>query len=63
MRLRERWRHFAHDPAFAALFDEETVALAECAFGLPPEIETLLARRPGARSRVRQAPHRAHPAG
>lgn len=42
MRVLQRWRAYAHDPDFAALFDQEVFNLAEQIFGRLPGIETLL---------------------
>ena len=36
MPVTERWRHYADDPAYLALFDEATVALADAVFGPSP---------------------------
>ena len=38
MQVHERWRHFADDPAYWALFDSEVIQLAEELFGPGPAV-------------------------
>lgn len=41
MKVFERWKHFAHDPAYRRIFDPEMRRLAERIFGSLPGIEEL----------------------
>jgi hypothetical protein len=37
----ERWRHYAADPTYRALFDDEAMELSERVFGRIPGVEGL----------------------